>query len=775
MPEILEKPPQEKRQDKEEKSSWSEKISEIIIRAAFGGGLSAFVTLVSQSDLPRVALCTFLGGGIAPIVLAVGEPISKRLKLRGGQASEVAIDAFENSAQRMFAVVIGAETKYLEAQKLACRTDRCQGLMQSIVPLLDEIYVPLSIAEGEISPGWEQESGTILSNEFTIWQLLQQVEKTAIHNMAILAWGGYGKTTLLKHIAYIYSSGQHDRSDINVQPKIPVLLPLGECWRKYLAIKDSLPNLAITINEYHIPKLSTQLNMSPTWAEEQLKSGKMIVLLDGLDEVPKDQRPTVAQWIECQIGTYRNSIFIVTSRPKAYKEQAQADHLVLSKSLYVESFDSNRRRKFVEKWFLCRERYANNNRTETDVTQWAQGSAEELLAEIESNSDLQDLAKIPLLLNMIATFYRNSNKPKLPQRRVDLYQKICDLQLKDRPEAKKLDTLLINTDAQAILQMLALKMLLNNREQSCNRRTLLTLIQECLQLENETASPEVFLDDVVRISELLVEKDADSYAFAHLSFQEYLAARELWMREQGHLLYGKLHDAEWKPTILMYVAHLKNPNNFIREVLNQNAVDLAYACLQETHRKIDLVIQQQVQNTQYLNFGRSQGICGITTEIKEAVIIKRYSRLGELLKKGEWEAADKETYNLIITAVGKEEGQWFDREDLEKLPCLDLRAIDRLWVEASGGHFGFSVQKRVWEEYGSPKSSGYAWDRFCVEMGWKLSDGISYIDYSDLKKDIPFSPMGELPIYIRYLGLWDSDGEGRLGLILFSRANTCGL
>ena len=48
----------------------------------------------------------------------------------------------------------------------------------------------------------------------------------------------------------------------------------------------------------------------------------------------------------------------------------------------------------------------------------------------------------------------------------------------------------------------------------------------------------------------------------------------------------------------------------------------------------------------------------------------------------------------MIQVVGKEEGQGLSRQDLETFPCEDLLTIDRLWVEASNGHFGFSVQKK---------------------------------------------------------------------------------
>ena len=39
---------------------------------------------------------------------------------------------------------------------------------------------------------------------------------------------------------------------------------------------------------------------------------------------------------------------------------------------------------------------------------------------------------------------------------------------------------------------------------------------------------------------------------------------------------------------------------------------------------------------------------------------------------------------------------------IQNLPCDELRRIDELWVKHSEGKFGFSVQKEIWKELGSP-------------------------------------------------------------------------
>jgi hypothetical protein len=148
----------------------------------------------------------------------------------------------------------------------------------------------------------------------------------------------------------------------------------------------------------------------------------------------------------------------------------------------------------------------------------------------------------------------------------------------------------------------------------------------------------------------------------------------------------------------------------------------------------------------------------------ESEIGINYRKLRYLLKTEQWEEADLETYQLMIIAVFKEEGQWLDREDLENFPCLDLFTIDQLWIAASNGHFGFSVQKKIWEECGSPMSLAKDWDHFCVRVGWQNSGATAYVDYSNFRKDPVLSPKGELPIL--RASLWKGP---ELVMSLFSR------
>jgi serine/threonine protein kinase len=96
-----------------------------------------------------------------------------------------------------------------------------------------------------------------------------------------------------------------------------------------------------------------------------------------------------------------------------------------------------------------------------------------------------------------------------------------------------------------------------------------------------------------------------------------------------------------------------------------------------------------------------------------------YNRLRDLLAAGNWEEANEETAERMWDVTWRQEHRWMRGRDIERLPCKDLKIIDTLWVYYSQGEFGFSVQKKIWEELGSPTGEGEDWKRFGDRVGWR--------------------------------------------------------
>ncbi|PSB34696.1 GUN4 domain-containing protein [Stenomitos frigidus] len=655
----------------------------------------------------------------------------------------------------------GFDAKYLKVQSSACVDyygddfKQQQGFMS---PTLSQVYVPLMLDPSSLSLHQRSPSNRKLEEAQTegcqIWDFLAQVRQVPAYQfIAIVADGGFGKTTLLRHITYTYAQGRYRRYRA---PKFrPVLLYLRK-WRDKIAEeKLSLPELI----RLHIHDLSKAkpLPVPPLWAESLLERGEALILLDGFDEVADAQRPAVARWINTQVTTYGKARFLLSSRQggfEAYQklvDEAPDTSTKMPTTLTVREFTRQQRADFLKPWYLCQQQHTTQRKT-SDVAQTAAQRASDLLAQIEQQPDLQRLAGNPLMLNLIAWVHWYAPGDQLPRERGKLYQTICDLQLGARPTAKRVVMLLDSAqERQQVLQGLALTMVQQEAVQLEKAETLKAL-KPHLEAVDDAASPAQFLKDATNISELLYEPDPKEYAFSHLSFRNYFAALEMQRLEhqqtgQEGQLFDQWRNDKWRETILLYSALLKPKplEAFVRQgcQLGEDAVALAYRCFQLYPHPEKL----------------PTGAEAFAAELRPL----RYQQLETYLQNQQWRDADVETYRMMIQTINKEFG-WFSAEDLQTFPCLDLLILDDLWLkyskdESGTSKFGFSVQKQIWIECGSPTEYDDNWKKFGDRVGWRKDN--LWLKFPDLTFNLKKSPKGEFPV-------WGDDVGVGSGGVVFS-------
>lgn len=110
-----------------------------------------------------------------------------------------------------------------------------------------------------------------------------------------------------------------------------------------------------------------------------------------------------------------------------------------------------------------------------------------------------------------------------------------------------------------------------------------------------------------------------------------------------------------------------------------------------------------------------------------------YTKLEELLEAGKWKEADVETANKRFEAAGKLGELRLEGSSFHKLSCLHLELIDTLWVKYSNGHFGFSVQKRIYQSLGGTKEyDSKVWSAFGEAIGWTKKGEKEWLEYGKL-------------------------------------------
>ncbi|NES21802.1 MAG: NACHT domain-containing protein [Symploca sp. SIO3E6] len=476
------------------------------------------------------------------------------------------------------------KTEYYKSLVYTCRDYQTKGLDKDCILKLEKVFVPLKIVskdaiQVESKMIQEVENQAENPKEKQIWDFLAVMSRyPAFRRMAVLGAPGSGKTTLLRHLTLTYATKQERELHSKAPKLIPILLYLRDV-RQVIAEKQ--PPLAELITEQVKRQRKLQpLNPPPNWFAEKLSQRECLVMLDGLDEVADEsQRQEVSRWVDEQMEAYPDTPFILTSRPFGYQSARLQQGITV---LEVQPFNLKQVKEFIHSWYLQTEVMSRAGEEDLGVQEEAEQQADDLIRRIRKSSPLAAMAVNPLLLTMIATVHRRGSA--LPGKRVELYKEICQVLLEKRLRAKKIDESLTATQKQSVLQVLALALMRNNtREFTLLEGT--SLIQDKLAEVAGAANSQKFFEQIKDVSGLLVEQELGVYEFAHLSFQEYLAAVEIKETNQEKLLIGKINNPWWNETIRLYAAQT-NASNLICSVLalpspSAEAMALAYDCLEE--------------------------------------------------------------------------------------------------------------------------------------------------------------------------------------------------
>ncbi|HZG37722.1 MAG TPA: GUN4 domain-containing protein [Nodosilinea sp.] len=125
---------------------------------------------------------------------------------------------------------------------------------------------------------------------------------------------------------------------------------------------------------------------------------------------------------------------------------------------------------------------------------------------------------------------------------------------------------------------------------------------------------------------------------------------------------------------------------------------------------LDVVRAQGAPTAQRVNLAQAQTV--------------DFGTLRSHLAAQNWQAADAETRRILDPWIHPG-GDLFSSPLATNIPPEVLQNLDQLWVEASGGRFGFSVQQQIWAEVReqNPVDSAVAAKAFGDRVGWTRPAG----------------------------------------------------
>jgi internalin A len=290
-----------------------------------------------------------------------------------------------------------------------------------------------------------------------------------------------------------------------------------------------------------------------------LQSDQAFFLIDGLDEIgDPDRRRAMRDALWHGFNAHPQVRFLITSRIVGYEEAEVHERPengyftgsfeTVATLLYLAPFDDSQQGLFARNWYLPRLGEAAGTER-----------AALFMEAVQRHPSTQVIGRVPNLLYLLALLYRH--KAHLPDGRAQVYAAISDAYLEGITLARQLQhqpglsvpyTL---QEKESFLATIAMHMQVRRdqlakeakkkREEhsgevlatSAELRQWLAPSFKGAQTPEDCTAVDEFVQFVARRAGLLLPRGEGVFAFAHLSFQEYYAARHL-KAEFSRLSFG---------------------------------------------------------------------------------------------------------------------------------------------------------------------------------------------------------------------------------------------
>ncbi|MFD3654458.1 NACHT domain-containing protein [Streptomyces sp. NPDC058620] len=287
------------------------------------------------------------------------------------------------------------------------------------------------------------------------------------------------------------------------------------------------------------------------WAGRVLESGRALLLVDGLDEVPQDDRDEAHDWLSRLLERYPDVRCVATVRPLAVEpDWLRSQDFEELRLLPMRNEDI---RSFVRAWHRAA-------RLDGDDHEHLNELEQDLAHRFTQNTALRDLARTPLLCAVICALHRR-RQGFLPETRWKLYRSALDMLLGNRDKRRKIDApegITMDVEEQIqLLQRIAVWLVREGQSEFSREQALRQLGRALSGMERVRAqgSAEEILTHLLNRSGLLQERTDDAYQFAHRTFQDFLAAKELIEDDHLNELLGHAAEEQWQDVILLAAGH----------------------------------------------------------------------------------------------------------------------------------------------------------------------------------------------------------------------------
>ncbi|WP_323828284.1 hypothetical protein [Pseudomonas sichuanensis] len=421
--------------------------------------------------------------------------------------------------------------------------------MRDLPPVkIETLFVPPLLSMESVDAGLDAHEWPQGKNFF------EEIESTP--RLVVLGDPGGGKTTLSNWVAWRLTSGLTSPLPERLRNVIPLTCVLREMPVESFKEDMNISGLAsYTARKLLDPERAE--NVIPA-LNEWISSGKYILILDGVDEIPVHNRPAVARWI--REARDKDACVLATSRVVGYQDypvdspvkemggrkevpekyvkrsvslsaevgitlEIEKTSVAWAETRYLMPFDKGQISDFVRNWY--------RQRCTSDAD--AKDKTSDLLGALNDSEVTSKLARTPNLLSLMAVVHRE--RAHLPDGKALLYEEIVNAYLNTIDVQRKIiqdDELSNHTWKDKKNWLSYVGYMMQESRQGYSREGILVSEKKVLSWlttamrKSKVFNPEgmavEFLAWVARRSGLLLPRGEGFYAFVHLSFQEYFCA-----------------------------------------------------------------------------------------------------------------------------------------------------------------------------------------------------------------------------------------------------------
>ena len=353
--------------------------------------------------------------------------------------------------------------------------------------------------------------------------------------LMVLGQPGAGKSTFLRRIGL--EALKRENSGYK-HGCVPVFLELKRLNIEGIDIERAITREFATCG-FPDPERSTK---------RLLEDGKLMVLLDGLDEVPNQQMDRVVTQIHDFCNLYKHNRFITSCRTAAYRSRfLQFTDVVMA------DFNDEQIKQFIANWFSSQ----NDKEVGTAQKCW------DLLQHPEYTAT-RELAQTPLLLTFLCLVFDDSQT--FPKQRAYLYKDALDVLLKKWAAEKRIQRDPIYQDLtlpleEMLLSEIAYTEFLEDRLFFPKQEVVDKI---CAVLVGNLNAPK-HLDgaavlEAIQIQQgIFVERASNILSFSHLTLQEYLTAQYIVVdaKRITQLVTTHLVDQRYREVFLLVAGSMR--------------------------------------------------------------------------------------------------------------------------------------------------------------------------------------------------------------------------